>query len=127
MYFSTDNMFKSTRISERFTWDRLLKLHQYFHVDDTSRDPPLRQPGHDKLPQTQHVMTVVNDHCKNAFHPHREVSIDEAIIIFTGRFGFKQYDLMKPTKLHGEVICERYVVMRMLCIITMLTIHIVQQ
>ena len=69
-----------------------------FHVDNTSRNHYLRQPGHDKLPQTRHVMTVVNDRCKNAFHPHREVSIDEAMIIFTGCFGFKQYVLMKPTK-----------------------------
>ena len=98
MYFSTDNMFKSTRISKRFTQDRLLKLRQYFHVDDTSLNPPLRQPGHDNLPQTRHVMTEVNDRCKNTFHPHREVCIDEAMITFTGRCGFKQYVLMKPTK-----------------------------
>ena len=35
MYFSTDNLFKSTGLCDRFTRDRLLKLQQYFHVDDT--------------------------------------------------------------------------------------------
>ena len=98
MYFSTDNLFKSTGLCDRFTRDRLLKLQQYFHVDDTSRNPPRRQPGHDKLAHTRHVLTVVNDRCKNAFHPHREASIDEAMIAYTGRLGFKQYVPMKPTK-----------------------------
>ena len=39
MYFSTDNLFKSTGLCDRFTRDRLLKLQQYFHVDDTSLNP----------------------------------------------------------------------------------------
>ena len=104
--FSIENLFKSTGLSERFTQDRLLKLQQYFHMDDTSCNPPRRQPGHDKLAHTRHVMTVVNDRCKNAFHPHREVSIDEAMIAYTGRLGFKQYVPMKPTK-HGLKVWMR--------------------
>ena len=56
MYFSTD-IFKSTGISERFTWDTQDKLHQYY-VDDNSHNPPMRESGHDKLGHVWHVMTV---------------------------------------------------------------------
>ena len=97
-YFSTDNLFKCTGISDRFTRDRLMKLHKYFHVDDTARNPPRNAPGHDKLAHIRHVMTTINDRCQNAFHPHRETSIDEAMIAYTGRLSFKQYVPMKPTK-----------------------------
>ena len=97
-YFCTDNLFKCTGISDRFTRDRLMKLHRYFHVDDTAHNPPRNAPGHDKLAHIRHVMTTINDRCQNAFHPHRETSIDEAMIAYTGHLSFKQYVPMKPTK-----------------------------
>jgi hypothetical protein len=34
----------------------------------------------------------------NEYNPHRDVSIDEAMIGFSGRLGFKQYVPLKPTK-----------------------------
>ena len=42
MYFSKDDLFRPTGINERFTRDRLDKLNQYFHVTDTSTNPPCR-------------------------------------------------------------------------------------
>lgn len=49
LYFSEDNLFRPTWVIERFTRDKLDKLSVYFHVADTSQNPPGRQPGHDIL------------------------------------------------------------------------------
>lgn len=58
-----------------------------FHVADTTRNPPREDPHHDEL---AHVRPITE--------PHKEVSIDEAMVGFSVRFGFKQYVPMKPTK-----------------------------
>lgn len=44
LYFSKDDLFRPTGINQRITRDRLDKLNQYFHIADTSRNPPKRQP-----------------------------------------------------------------------------------
>jgi hypothetical protein len=43
-------------------------------------------------------MNIVNDNSMAEYHPHREISIDEAMIAFKGRSSIKQYMPMKPTK-----------------------------
>ena len=82
--------------NERFTRDRLNKLNQYFNVADTSRNPPWRLPEHDKI--STHVQL-------SEYSPHMKVSLEETMVAYTGRFVFKQYFPLKPTK-RGEIGCE---------------------
>lgn len=98
LYFSKDDLFRPTGINQRITLDRLDKLNQYFHIADTSRNPPKRQPGHDKLAHIRPIMDVILEKTKSEYAPHMEVSIDESMIAYTGRLGFKQYVPLKPTK-----------------------------
>jgi hypothetical protein len=44
------------------------------------------------------MLEQIRTTCMNEYNPHREVSIDEAMIGFSGRLGFKQYVPLKPTK-----------------------------
>ncbi|XP_033741890.1 piggyBac transposable element-derived protein 4-like [Pecten maximus] len=98
MYFSKNTMFRPSGIHERITRDRMDKLHQYFHVANTTTNPPRGQPGHDKLAHVRPVIENVRQKLKTQYRPHKETSVDEAMVAYTGRLGFKQYIPLKPTK-----------------------------
>ena len=91
LYFTKDPLLHSTGISERFTRDRLDKITKYFQVGDTVNNPPRGAEGHDKLSHIRSVMDHVKEKCMSAYNPHPEVCVDEAMIAYTGRLGFKQY------------------------------------
>ena len=40
----------------------------------------------------------MKDNIRSQYNPHPEITVDEAMIGFNGRLGFKQYIPMKPTK-----------------------------
>ena len=44
------------------------------------------------------IIDRVNAECVAAYNPHREVTVDEAMIAFRGRLSFRQYLPAKPTK-----------------------------
>jgi hypothetical protein len=54
--------------------------------------------AYDKMHKVRPLMNIVNDNSMAEYHPHREISIDEAMIAFKGRSSIKQYMPMKPTK-----------------------------
>lgn len=98
LYLCKDNLFRPMGINERFTRDRLDKLNQYFHVADTSKNPPRRQPGHDKLAHIRPIMDILLNKTKTEYSSHMEASVDEAMVAYIGRLGFKQHIPLKPTK-----------------------------
>lgn len=98
MYFTKVDLFRPMGINDRMTRDRLDKLNQYFHVADTTQNPPRRQPGHDKLAHLRPIMDILLQQTKQEYSPHKETSVDEAMVAYTGRLGFKQYVPLKPTK-----------------------------
>ena len=52
----------------------------------------------DKLYLIRPLLSRVNNLCLKNYSPHREFSIDEAMVKFRGRLGFRQYMPAKPTK-----------------------------
>jgi hypothetical protein len=49
MYWFKDKLFHPSCIEMKFSRTRYENLMKYFHVADTSRNPPRGAPGHDKL------------------------------------------------------------------------------
>jgi hypothetical protein len=82
-------------IMKRDTFD---KISQYFHTADTTQNPPRGHARHDKLYHVRQVLNIIKEKCMSMYNPHQNVSIDEAMIAFRGRLGFKQYMPAKPTK-----------------------------
>jgi hypothetical protein len=69
-------------------------------MNDTSQNPPRRQPGHDKLCHIRPILNELSRTCLDNYNPNKEQSIDEGMIAFKGRLSFKQYLPVKPSPGH---------------------------
>ena len=96
-YFSTDALFRCTAVSSVFTRQRFRELMTCLHLNDNDNAIPRDQPGHDKLFKVRPLIDAVNQTSKE-YALHRQFSIDESMIAFKGRLGFKQYMPLKPIK-----------------------------
>lgn len=97
-YWSNDCVFGQFYISKILPRDRYDRLTQYLHINDNSKNPPKGTPGHDKLHQFRPVNDVIMKKCLENYHPHQNVSVDEAMVAYRGRLSFRQYIPAKPTK-----------------------------
>ena len=97
MFWSKDAFFGNFAIANVMPRDRFNKLCQYFHVNDkTGYDR--NDPRRDRLHLIRPIIDSVNRKCLKAYKPHKEVTVDEAMIAFRGRLSFRQYLPAKPTK-----------------------------
>jgi hypothetical protein len=82
-----------SKFGEIMPHDRFVQIKRYLHFSDDAGN----NQG-DKLRKIRFIL----DHCRDKFQseyvPHREISVDEAMIPFKGRLGMKQYMKDKPVK-----------------------------
>ncbi|KAK3107853.1 hypothetical protein FSP39_023451 [Pinctada imbricata] len=98
MYWLKDRMFHLSCIETKFSRTRFENIQRYLHTADTSTNPPRDQIGHDKLAHVRPLLDKIKGTVRDEYNGHREVAIDEAMVGFSGRLGFKQYVPLKPTK-----------------------------
>ena len=106
MYWSTDWLFGNFFLSNIMTRDRFDKISQYLHCCDSTLNPKHGEPNHDQLHHVRNIMDIISEACLRNYNPHREQTVDEAMIKFRGRLSFKQYVPMKPTKYGIKVWCR---------------------
>ena len=97
-YWKRNEIFHYEPIASRITRDRFFEIQRYLHFADNSN---LADPGtddYDRLGKIRPVIQMVNNELLTVYHPHKEVSIDEAMIPFKGRSSMKQYMPKKPVK-----------------------------
>ena len=97
-YWKRDEVFNYVPISSRITRDRFFEIQRYLHFSDNS---PLVAPGndgYDRLGKIRPVIEMILEQILTVYNPHKEVSIDEAMIPFKGRSSMKQYIPNKPVK-----------------------------
>ena len=81
---------------------RFETLSQYFDVTDrTGYDR--NDPNRCKLHLFREILDFINDKLLENYMPHRESTIDEAMIAFRGTLAFRQYMPAKPTKYRIKV------------------------
>ena len=98
LYWSSDKFIGNVGVSNVMTCNRFKKILQYFHVSDRNGEPAQGSPNYDRLYKVQQVIDVVSDTCRSIYTLSPEVSLDEAMIAYTGRLAFRQYMSAKPIK-----------------------------
>ena len=105
MYWSTDDRLRVSGIADVMGKNRYEKVHQYFHLSDSTLAVPRGQPGYDPLYKVRHLINHFRTTSKSLYTPCTALSIDEAMIAYTGRLQFKQYIKAKPTPWGIKVWC----------------------
>ena len=83
------------------------RLQACFHSCETQYYHDRGQSCHDKVCHVRRILDVVLTKYKTNYHPHKEQSIDEAMIGFKGRQAFKQYLPAKPSKFMMKLLDSR--------------------
>lgn len=99
LYWSTKNPRISTPgISSIMSRVRFEQLFRCLHLTDNAHQTPFGQPGHDRLYKVRKLLNLIVPLFESEYEMHQQCTIDEAMIPFKGRLGFKQYMKDKPTK-----------------------------
>ncbi|KAK3590559.1 hypothetical protein CHS0354_008489 [Potamilus streckersoni] len=81
-----------SKIGQVMSRDRFFQIKRYLHFSDDKRI------SNDKLQKVRYLL----DHLRRAFQseyvPHKQVTVDEAMVPFKGRLSLKQYIKDKPVK-----------------------------
>lgn len=80
------------------TVKRYEKITEYFHVSDRRTEPAWGTWTCDKLYKVREVIVMTKNNFKNNYKPYGHLTIDEAIIKWTGRLSFKKYLPAKSIK-----------------------------
>ena len=97
-YWSTNPILGVQCISKCMSLLRFKALMHCLHLNDNSKAPRPGEDGFDKLYKIRPLFDIVQHNSLNKYKPHRENSVYEAMVLFKGRSGFKQYMPNKPVK-----------------------------
>ena len=78
--------------------ERFQSILEFIHFNDNSRYD-VNNPNRDKLFKIRPVVTYFVTKFQTVYSPDREVSIDEELLLWKGRLGFKQYIPNKRSRL----------------------------
>ena len=97
-YWKKDSIFHYSPIADKITRDRFLDIHRYLHFNSKSSLADPGTPGYNKLGKVQPIIDKLSNAFQAVYKPHKDVSVDEAMIPFKGRSTLKQYLPKKPIK-----------------------------
>ena len=105
LYWSSDNMWRVPAVADVMSRDRYDMIHRFFHVNDSSLQPTRDSENYDPLFKVRPFLDHVRHNCLSLYKPQRQLSVDEAMVGFRGRLGFKQYMKDKPTAWGLKIWC----------------------
>ena len=97
-YWSTKKELRYPPIADVMSRNRYEQLTRYFHLNDSTKNPPRGSPGHDKLHKVRPILENAKRKFPEHYEPHMNIAVDEAMIKYKGRCPFIQYVPSKPSK-----------------------------
>lgn len=102
-YWRTTRWLLKTSFGEVMPRDRFLQIWRFLHLQDNAQPD-----GGDKLIKVRPLIEHLNETFKAVYTPHGKFTVDESMVKFKGRLGFRQYMPAKPTKWGIKIwsLCE---------------------
>ena len=97
-YWSTIELYHYFPVASRIPRKRFHELSRFIHFADNATISSQSKPGYDRLAKVRPVIETLRASFLSSYNPHRENSIDEAMVKFKGRSTLKQYMPKKPIK-----------------------------
>ena len=97
-YWSTDEALHYFPVASRISRKRFLEIQRYLHFANNDNIVNRGEPGYDRLDKVRPVIDSVRQSFLANYKPHKENSVDEAMIKYKGRSALKQYLPLKPIK-----------------------------
>ena len=98
MFWASDPLFRVQPVANVMPRVQFRKILQAIHVNDDSQAPSRGDVMFDKLHKLRPMIDLLNKGFQEQSITSTSQSIDEAIVLFKGRSGIKQYMPLKPTK-----------------------------
>jgi hypothetical protein len=98
LYWTSKFLIKCPGIQSIMPRNKFELILQFLHLNNNTTAFPPEHPNHDRLHKSQPLFVHLVDRWKSAYHPSREISIDESIVAFKGRSPMKVYKPNKPHK-----------------------------
>lgn len=98
LFWSKNPYLGVTLVQKVVPRNRLEKIRQYLHLNNQENMLPREDPNFDKLFKIRPLLDTLSGTFREEYQLSKFVSIDEGMVKYKGRLGFKQYMPMKPVK-----------------------------
>lgn len=98
LYWSKDPFLGMPTVQKIMPRNRFEKICQYLHLNKRENRLPWEAPNYDKLFKVRPLLEAVSVNFRKEYRPSKFVSVDEGMVKYKGRLGFKHYMPLKPVK-----------------------------
>lgn len=91
LYWSKNDNFHNSKISNIMTVKRFLKIIRYLHLNDNQNMPSRYSTYFDRLYKIRPMISHLNKVFPEMYSPSRFLSVDKSMIAFIDRTSMKQY------------------------------------
>ena len=104
MYWSTSPLICTPLFSQVMKRNRFFAIMQFWHFCDPSTSVPLAAPT-DKMYKIRSVIDHLQQKFESTIIPEQNLALDEELLLFKGRLGFRQYMPLKRSRFRVKVFC----------------------
>lgn len=106
-YWSTDSLLKTPIFGEIMSRNRFQTILEFLHFNDNA-NYDANDPNRDRLFKVRPLVEHLVERFKTVYTPDKNIAVDEELLLWKGRLGFKQYIPNKRSRFGIKMfsICE---------------------